>query len=285
MGFVGLFVTGLGTPVHVTVCLRGLFGVGFLTLFLAARRKLPQVRVLRETWVGGILLAISNALCILFYFLTIILSGFAVAAFLLYTGGLFAIVFMRLFHKEHISRPSIIAFTLAIIGVALIMEFWEGITSDSLGLLTGLLSGVFLGGNTFSKKMYFRKLGARMSTEYPDTPIILAWWATLTLGLIFLAPALYYFTGNPFPNIGYALLLGLIPTALAFTCFNLGLRADEGGDVLIFSYAEPVVATILSVVFGQPLTLFIIFGGSCIIAANLLVLFKRKTPKPAVLLR
>ncbi|MHA1731888.1 MAG: DMT family transporter, partial [Promethearchaeota archaeon] len=261
MGLVGVFVTSLALPVHVVVCLRGLFGALFVTIFLVARKSHREVGVLRENWAGGVLLAASNAGCIFFYFSTIVLAGFAVAAFLLYTGGLFAVIFARAFHGEHVTRGSAVAFLLAIAGVALIMQFWEDSLDWNAGILTGILSGVFLGGNTFSKKMYYRTLGPRLAEEYPDAPMVLAWWATLTLGLVFLAPALVYFSTKSFPNIPLVFLLGLVPTAIPFTCFNFGLRADEGGDVLIFSYVEPVVATILSVLFGQPITAFTLLGG------------------------
>ncbi len=274
MGFVGLFVTTLGTPSHITACLRGIFGSAFLTIFFLARKQLHQVRVIKINWPAGVLLAISNAATIFFYFTTINEGNIAYGAFMLYTGGIFAVIFIRIFLKEKIATLHYIAFTLATLGVALIMEFWSGVMLN-ITILTGLLSGICLGANTLSKKLFYKTLEARgeIKKDFPEAPTVLAWWATFTLGLIFLIPSLFYFMDHSFPDIGMVLLLGLIPTAIAFSSFNYGLQADKGGDVLILSYIEPIVATVLSVIVEQTLSIFLLLGGAAIIGANILILF------------
>jgi DME family drug/metabolite transporter len=228
-------------------------------------------------WGAAVLLAFSNAFTIFLYFMTIISSGLAFAAFTLYTGGIFAVIFMRIFLKEKILPCHYAAFALATVGVALIMQFWNG-NFWNFGLLTGILSGICLGSNTLSKKIYYKSLGSRacIGGEFEDTPSILAWWATLTMGLIFLIPSLLYFSSAPFPNLGIVILLGLLPTAIAFASFNYGLRADEGGDVLILSYSEPVVATIVGIFLGQTPSIFILLGGAAIIVANALILVAKR---------
>ncbi|HMF34285.1 MAG TPA: DMT family transporter [Candidatus Lokiarchaeia archaeon] len=277
MGFVGLFVNVLVAPPWVIACIRGAFGSFFLTLFLIFRRSIKQIKLIKVNWPAAILLALSNSFTILLYFMTIISSGLAFGAFILYTGGIFAVLFMRIFLKEKILTLHYFAFALATGGVALIMEFWTG-DFWNIGLVTGILSGICLGGNTLSKKIYYKELGSRacIGGEYPETPTILAWWATLTMGLIFLIPSAFYFTNAPFPNVGIALLFGLVPTAIAFASFNFGLRADEGGDVLILSYSEPVVATIVGIFLGQTPSIFLLFGGAAIILANALILFAKR---------
>ncbi len=167
-----------------------------------------------------------------------------------------------------------VAFGLATLGVALIMEFWSGVQLNE-SIITGLLSGVCLGGNTLFKKMFYKTLESRVDVakNFPETPTVIAWWETLTLGIILLVPSLSYFVDFSSSDIGMALLFGLIPTAIAFSSFNYGLQADKGGDVLILSYIEPIVATILSIIVGQPLSIFLLLGGAAIIGANILILF------------
>ncbi len=281
MGFVGLFVNALGTESYATACLRGIFGSAFLTIFFLARKQLHQVRVIKTNWPACILLAISNAATILFYFITIQEVSIAFGAFVLYTGGIFAVIFIRLVLKEKIATLHYVAFGIATLGVALIMEFWSGVQLN-LGIITGLLSGICLGGSTLSKKMYYKTLAERgnLGKDFPETPTVLAWWGTLTLGIIFLVPSLFYFVNFPFPNIGIVLLFGLIPTAIAFSSFNYGLQADKGGDVLILSYIEPIVATVLSVIVDQTISIFLLLGGAAIIGANILILFTPHRDKP-----
>ncbi|TFF98015.1 MAG: hypothetical protein EU547_02765 [Promethearchaeota archaeon] len=70
-------------------------------------------------------------------------------------------------------------------------------------------------------------------------------------------------------------MLGLIPTALAFLFYNKGIKNDYGGKIAILGYFEPLVATINSILFqSQNLSIFIIFGGSLILMANIQIIRK-----------
>lgn len=277
MGFVGLFVTLIAAPPWVIACVRGLFGTVFLTLFLLLRKTLKQVKLIAVHWGAAIMLGLLNAFTILLYFMTILFSGIAFAAFILYTGGIFTVIFMRIFLKERILPRYYFAFALATAGVALIMEFWRG-NFWNLGMVTGLLSALCLGGTTLSKKFFFKALGprAQVGEEFAEVPTILAWWTTITLCVIFLVPSLVYWSSAPFPNFGLAFLFGLLPTAIAFASFNYGLRGDQGGDVLILSYAEPVVATLVGILVGQTPSIFLLLGGAAIIIANGIILFAQR---------
>ncbi|GAB4313088.1 MAG: hypothetical protein Kow0069_14070 [Promethearchaeota archaeon] len=278
MGFVGLFVTGLGTPPHVTAFFRGALGSAWLTALLAARGRLGTTRLLGTSVPGATLLAASNASTIAFYFATIVTSGYGVAAFLLYTGGAFAVALSRLVLKEPVPRSSVAAFAAAIAGVALLARPWTG-DFGGPGLLTGLLSGACLGGNTLSKKIYYSEFARRGRPVPGDLPVALAWWAVTSMALVFAVPALIHVASNGWPDLLLAAGLGLFPTALAFTLFNSGLRSDDGGDVLAFSYSEPVVATALGVVLGQPLSPLDLAGGALVVGANALA---ARSPKSLI---
>ncbi len=78
------------------------------------------------------------------------------------------------------------------------MEFWSGVQLN-VSIIKGLLSGVCLGGNTLFKKMFYKTLESRgdIAKDFPETPAVIAWWETLTLGLILLVPSLLYFVGSP----------------------------------------------------------------------------------------
>lgn len=275
MGFVGLFVDALACPAHVIACLRGVFGAIFLTAVLAWQGALPQVRLLKQNWKAGVLLGGSASATIFLYFLAVIHVRYAVAAFLLYTGPIFAVIFMRAFLHEQVDRWHYLAFGLALAGVALIMEPWRRLEWD-VGLLYGVGSGLSLGVQTLSKKLVYRSLGSRLQTTYDHAPLVLAWWVTVALAVLFAIPSVIYLASAPFPNLWAALGLGLFPTAVAFTCFNYGLRQDEGGDVLILSYLEVLVATILTLALAQEISLASLLGGAAIVGANLLILLRKR---------
>ncbi|MFO8017636.1 MAG: DMT family transporter [Promethearchaeia archaeon] len=277
MGNVGLLVTFLGGySTFSIVFFRGFFGTLFLSLFMLWKRSFTLKflkSVFKTHWKFLILTAIINPLVILFYFINIIISGYSIAAFLLYTGGLFFLLFLIITKEEKITKINIISFILAIIGVGVIMEIWNGIT-NFWGFFYGMLSGVSLGLlNFFKKKIYNkREEVAPENKEKGAFNIFLAWFATLSIVIMFFPFGffdLFQFTGL---DLLYCLFLGLFPTALAFIFFNIGILNDKGGNIVILSYFEPVMATINTIIFLDMFSIYMIIGGGFILLANILTL-------------
>ncbi len=73
-------------------------------------------------------------------------------------------------------------------------------------------------------------------------------------------------------DIIFSLLLGFVPTALAFTLYNIGVKKDKGGNIVILSYFEPIMASINTAIFLKNLSIYTIIGGVLIILGNILVL-------------
>lgn len=277
MGCVGLFVTALaGYPIYTIVFFRGVFGTFFLTLFMIKSHSFSK-EFLKETfklhWKPLLIIGIINPLGILFYFINITISGYAIAAFLLYTNGLFVILFLAITKEEKVSRVNIISFFLAIAGVAIIMEFWtgEGVT---YGIIFGLLSGLSIGLLVFCKKVIYNKRN-KVTNELSkngDFDIFLAWWPMLFAALLFLPFGVFEFINLTLIDLIFCLLLGLIPTALAFFLYNVGVKNDKGGNIVILSYIEPIVAIIISFIFLGIISIYTVLGGILIMSANLIIL-------------
>jgi DME family drug/metabolite transporter len=277
MGIVGLFVTFLGSfEVYTIVLLRGIFGALFLTLFLIKSRSFSKAffkESFRFHWKALLISGLVYPFVIYFYFFTIISYGYAIAAFLLYTSGIFVLIFIIITKMNKVSKITIMSFILAIIGVAIIMEFWNGLII-TLGLITGILSGLTLAIFVFYKKIIYNKrnnIKIELKAE-GDFDTFLAWWHVLFLIFVFLPIGFLDLLKLTFLELIIAILLGLISTALAFTLYNVGIKNDEGGNIIILSYIEPVVATILAVLILRTLSIFTIIGGSMILCANFIVL-------------
>jgi drug/metabolite transporter (DMT)-like permease len=282
MGTVGLFVTLLGNyQVYTIVLLRGIFGLLFLTLIMIKTHSFSR-EFLRESfkfqWKPLLISGLVYPIIIYCYFYTIMIHGYAVAAFLLYTSGIFVLFFIIITKMDYVSKINIICFLLAIIGVAIIMEFWKGFVY-SLSLYTGILSGFALGIFVFYKKIIYNK------RKNPDSnlkakgnfDVFLAWWHLLFLIFPFLVIGSVDLLRLTLMDLIFAMLLGLIPTALAFALYNVGVKNDKGGNIIILSYIEPVVATILTVLVLKSLSIFTVLGGSLILIANIIILKYSKT--------
>ena len=277
MGNVGLFVTFLGKySIFTIVLLRGIFGTFFLTLFMIKSRSLSK-EFLKESiklhWKPLIISGLIYPFIIYLYFFTIIIYGYAIAAFLLYTGGIFVLIFIIVSKMEKVPKISIISFILALIGVAIIMEFWNG-QLVSLSLIIGVLSGLALGIFVFYKKIIYNQRNnfSQNVKAKGDFDTFLAWWHALFLIFAFLPLGAVDLLRLTLIDLIFAMLLGLIPTALAFALYNVGVKNDKGGNIIILSYIEPVVATILTVLILKSLSIFTIIGGALILIANIIVL-------------
>ena len=282
MGNVGLLVTVLEKYSTFTlVLLRGLFGTLFLTLFMVKNRSF-SFDFFKESfklhWKWLIVVGILNPIVIYLYFMNIIISGYAMAAFLLYTNGIFVIVFLIAFKIEKVSRVTIISFILAIIGVAIIMEFWNGLQL-SLGVILGILSGLSLAILVFGKKMIYRERDKETTNinANGNFDTFMAWWPTLLLVVLFLPLGGAELVDLTLVDLFFALILGLFPTALAFALYNVGVKNDKGGNIIIIAYLEPVMATINNIIINfitsqQALSIFVIIGGALILLANIIVL-------------
>ncbi|MHA1272867.1 MAG: DMT family transporter [Promethearchaeota archaeon] len=277
MGNVGLIVSYLSNyPVYTIVLLRGIFGTFFLTLFLIIGRSFSW-KFIKESiklhWKSLIIIAIVNPLVIYLYFLNITISNYSIAAFLLYTSGIFLLAILIITKTERVSRINFISFLLAILGVAIIMEFWRGI-GFTPGIIIGILSGFTLSILTFyKKKIYnFRKENPSKLKEQGDFDTFLAWFSTLFIIIMFFPLGVGDLPKLSLEVLLIALLLGLIPTALAFALYNVGIKNDKGGNIVIIAYFEPVMATINTIIFQHTFSIFVIIGGVFILLANFFVL-------------
>lgn len=277
MGNVGLILSFLsGYPIHTLVLLRGIFGNLFLTIIMIFIKSFSR-EFLKESfrliWKPLIISGMVYPLVIFFYFMCITISGYAIAAFLLYTNGLFLLILLFLTKEEKISKINVFSVFLALIGVSIIMEFWDN-NLFSPGIITGLLSGLTLSIHIFYRKKIYNKrykLNNKLQAK-GNFDIFLSWWSTLLLILVFLPFGATDLLKLSINDILFSLLLGLIPTALAFTLYNVGIKNDKGGNIVILLYFEPVMAMINTAIFLQNLSIFIIIGGILILMANVIVL-------------
>ncbi len=277
MGNVGIFISLLsGYPIYTIVLFRGIFGAAFLILFMLITRSF-SITFFKECfkmhWKYLIIIAISNPLVVFLYFWNITLTGYAFAAFLLYTSGVFLLIFLVITKEDKVSKINFISFILAIVGISIIMEFWTG-QILILGIVIGIFSGFCLGILIFSKKKIYKirgKVQLKINSD-GNFDAFLTLWSTLFLIFPFLPFSITDLFRITFLDLIFILGLGLIPTALAFTFYNVGVKKDKGGNIIILSYFEPVMATINTAIFLKNLSIFTIIGGFFVLLANYITL-------------
>lgn len=279
MSIVGVFVRLMPISVYGAVEFRALFGCLWITIIMIVAGKLETIKQMLPLKKKLVAFSLINSLVIMLYFLSIDLAGLSVAAFLLYLGPLFAVIFMRIGLREPIPGPTVISYGLAVIGVLFIMEPWAGISSWE-GIITGVLAGITLGVLNFVKKFIFKGMDEgtiTLKATKDDISFGLTWYATFTMMLAF--SFTFFIEGSSMISwnvLSWGILLGLIPTALAFTLFNFALQGDKGGHVLIFSYAEPLIASVIGIIMDpREFSPAILIGGIMIVAGNIIISLAR----------
>ncbi len=282
MGFVGLFVSFFsGRVIYSVVFLRGLFGFLwlFLIISLSGIRK-SMVPILREYPVSVIMQSIFSAFTVYFYFTAIHSLTYAFAAFLLYLGPVLVVIFNYLFLRVKIPKKTFISFPIAILGLAILLNLGENF-SLSIGIFNGCLSALCLAISTTFKCYVFEDIKRKeKKLELFHVQAIMPLFVCLFLIIIFIMQTDIIALPLSPPELFIAVLLGLFPTALAFTLYNIGLNQDKGGDIIILSYSEPLVASFLSILIQNVVDPMFYIGGSLIIIANLIIIIEKRRAAP-----
>jgi drug/metabolite transporter (DMT)-like permease len=85
---------------------------------------------------------VGVALVQLFYFLAIHRLAIGIALLIQYLGPLLVAIYARTFGGEHVRRRIWVALALSLAGLTLMVELWNGLALDSLGVVYALVSAV-----------------------------------------------------------------------------------------------------------------------------------------------
>ena len=193
------------------------------------------------------------------------------AAILLYTSPIWIMLMSVLFFREKLNRIKLIALALAFAGCVLV----SGISGEGLtltGLLLGLGSGIGYGLYSILGTIALRKYSPYTVTTY--TFLFAAagsWLVCQPADMISKFSAAENLTGLLF----FCVLTGLVTAVIPFLAYTLGLRTVEASRAGILATIEPLVATLVGILFfSESLTLISGMGIVLILAA--VVLLNRK---------
>ena len=103
-----------------------------------AALRISRAEVLRLAVFG----VCGVALVQLFYFLAIHRLAIGIALLIQYLGPLLVAIYARTFGHEHVRRRIWAALALSLTGLALMVELWQGVALDGLGVVFALISAV-----------------------------------------------------------------------------------------------------------------------------------------------
>jgi len=270
----GLF-SSFGLSLYQLSLFQALFVFLLLPFVLFKKECRIEKRMLKFFVVFGFLALFSNFTEFGPVFLGV---PVAVVVLLMYTQPIWTIIIGKLFLKEVISRKKILSLLLAIAGVVVLINPVFGAEIGSwLGILLALAGGL-----TVSAWVVLGRV-AGIKGYHPITTLF-GHYIFMILFLLIFYPFLAFFVKdstivNLSPDIGIGLWAGLLVFSVFAIFLNqiiyfYGAKKVLASDAGIILLLEPVVATLLAMVFlQQPITANILAGGALILAANYIVIY------------
>ena len=245
-GTTGATLTLVARDSAMSPLLVGFFRVAIAApvLLLAARAAGGPIRVPAggERWrlvAGGVAMG-AYQVC---YFWGVAKTSVAVGALIaICSAPLFMIGLAALWLGERVSRATGLALAAGVTGAALLSVGPHGLGVLPAGFLEGVALALGAGLAYAVYAVVVKDVGARL----PPLPIAAV---TFWIAALVLLPALA--TGAAAGPATWALLayLGLVPTALAYVCYVVGMRTTPVAASGVLSLIEPLTATLLGVVF------------------------------------
>jgi DME family drug/metabolite transporter len=253
--------TGLSSLAVATyrLAVGGLLLVGYL---LVTGVRLPRSRA---AWAR---IAAVGALAALFqvaYFTAVSFTSVTVATLVTIGSSPLLVLLAR---PRSADRRSLSAVGLALSGLVLLV----GIPTDGGPSTGALLSGA---GCALAAAGGFTAMSLLGARPVPGLDAMTTTGAGFTLGGALLAPLAVTTSSLAFvptpASIGLLLAFGLVPTAVAYTCYFRGLRSAPAGVGVLMALLEPLTAAVLAaVLLGDRLGVSGIAGGLFLGAALVL---------------
>lgn len=268
-GVIGLFnrILGeLGVGVLQRVTIRNFGALLVLTIvFALTRREVFRVKLRHlPLFLGSGLVSVLGLSIV--YFQCQMECSLAVAGILLYLAPSFVVLMSAALWKAPITRRKVAALVLALVGCGLVSGLVGGeVTASPRGLLLGVASG-------FCYATY--TIFSHYTLRHYDS-LTMTYWTFVFAGLgslVFWDTAAITAVMTDGRGIAGAMGLAVIATALPYLFYTKGLEGVESGKASIIANVEPVVGALVGVfVFGEALSLWVIFGIVCVLSGVLLL--------------
>ena len=205
------------------------------------------------------------------YFSAIKIMSLSAAAILLYTSPIWIMLMSALFFHEKMNSRKIAALVLAFGGCVMV----SGISGEGIpliGLLFGLGSGIGYGLYSILGTIALRRYSPYTVTAYTFLLAAVGSWLICN-------PADMMSKFREADDLSvlmlFCILTALVTAVIPFLAYTLGLQTLEASKAGILATIEPLVATIIGIVyFSEPLTLLSGIGILLILGAVIILNWK-----------
>lgn len=246
-GIISIFIRKLSTAGldSMQICFVRLLFAAPIFIIAALIFSPARMRIrLRDIWIFLGTGVVSVFLFNYFYFYTIIHSEASIAVVLLYTSPIFVMILSRILFKEKIGAEKIISVAMTFIGCILVSGVTEGGTALApLVALVGVMSGLFYALYTIFGTFGLKRYDPLTVTAYTFLFAFIASLPFSGIGDIFsplsATPTLWLWGAG----------IAVICTVLPYFFYTWGLKAVESSRAAILVAIEPLVASLVGILF------------------------------------
>ncbi len=263
-GTIAIFVKNIDLSSGEKALYRAVLALIVISGYLLVTRSKINIKEIKKEL---ILLLISGAAMgfnWIFLFESYNYTTIAVSTLCYYMAPIIVTVVCAIFFKEKLSKKEIICFSLATLGVVLVVGTIDlsGKGTDLTGILFGLSAAVLYATVILINKGIKKVEGIhRTFFQFISAIIVLLPYVLLTDGI----------------NIGSLnqtgwinlIILGVIHTGIAYCIYFSSMRNMKGQEVAVLSYIDPFIALIISVIVDVT-TIYQIIGAVMIIGFSII---------------
>lgn len=262
-GTVGIFVKYIPLPSAVIATARGFIGALFILLIIIMKRTKISFTDIKNNrvvlFLSGIFLGVNWILLFEAYRYTTV----AVATICYYLAPVFVIIASPFVLKEKITAVKGISVVVSLAGMLFVSGIFESDSENTgiKGVLFGVGAAVFYACYMLSTK----KL--KSISSYDGTVVQLLSAATVLIPYILLTQDFASFKIDV-KTVVLLVCVGILHTGIAYSLYFNSLKNLKAQTAAIFSYIDPAVSILASVLFlKEELTLYGVIGGVLILGS------------------
>ena len=269
-----VLLTGLDAP-HLTQF--RLTAAALILLGVVAVTRPSSLRI-RRSEIGlllayGILGVVGTQL---FYFIAIERIPVGISLLIEFTAPIWVALWFRFGWKQATNSMVWVALGMALVGLALVAQVWQGLSFDAVGVVASL-------GAAASLAIYYILSDVAVRRQEPRDPISLTMWGFVIAAVAFaIVQPLWQF---PFALLGGTATLGsasipvwalvgyivLFGTIASFSLVVTSMKDLRASQASVVGLLEPLIAIVVAwVLLGEAMTAAQIVGGALILSGVLL---------------
>lgn len=259
-GTISIFVKGITLPSSEIAFYRAIIALLVLSIFMIFNREYFQIESLKNNWFKLFISGLAIGFNWIFLFEAYNYTSVAVATLCYYFAPIVVVVASSIIFKEKLSLKQILCFLGSTTGLIFIISYSTGAEkSDVKGILFGLGAALLYSTVILLNKSMKDINGiSRTVFQFAAAVMTLMPYVGITSG----------FNIYSLSNLGLInlFILGAFHTGIVYVLYFSSISKLKGQEVAIFSYLDPLVAVLISILwFGETITSIQLIGGLLIL--------------------